>query len=162
MPEWGFKTIETMKKLDEIMELMTDEMADFKTAILKLQLLSKQLGDLSIPISTEALENKLNIFLQNQEAKNEVQQDMLKSIGKKLKHARLLPNYIFYLFGILGTLALGLLGYFGYAAKAAKQEQFEVYRMMQSQQSRYQEYFSENPKIKDDYCQWLETKNQDL
>ena len=151
-----------MKKLDEIMELMTDEMADFKTAILKLQLLSKQLGDLSIPISTEALENKLNIFLQNQEAKNEVQQDVLKSIDKKLKHARLLPNYIFYLFGILGTLALGLLGYFGYAAKAAKQEMFEVYRMMQSKESRYQEYFSENPETKDDYCEWLETKNQDL
>lgn len=144
------------------MELMTDEMADFKTAILKLQLLSKQLGHLSIPISTEALENKLNIFLEKQEAKNEVQQDVLKSIDKKLKHARLLPNYIFYLFGILGTLALGLLGYFGYATKTAKQEQFEVYQIMQNQESRYQEYFSENPKTKDDYCQWLETKNQDL
>jgi len=147
-----------MKKLDEIMELMTDEMADFKTAILKLQLLSKQLGDSSIPISTEALEKNLNSFLEKQESENQLKDDMLTSIDKKLKRARLLPNYIFYLFGILGIFALGLLGYFGYSAKAAKEEKFEVYQMMQSQNNRYQEYFSENSETKDDYCEWLEAK----
>ena len=151
-----------MKKLDEIMELMTDEMADFKTAILKLQLLSKQLGDLSIPISTETIEKNLNTFLEKQESENQLKDDMLKSIDKKLKRARLMPNYILYIFGILGILALGLLGYFGYSAKAGKEEKFEVYRMMQLQNNRYQEYFSENPETIDDYCEWLETKKQDL
>ena len=32
-----------MKKLDEIMELMADEMADFKAAVLKLKELSKEI-----------------------------------------------------------------------------------------------------------------------
>ena len=59
-----------MKKLDEIMELMADEMADFKTSVLKLQLISKQLFDLSIPISTEAIEKNLNTFLEKQEEEN--------------------------------------------------------------------------------------------
>ena len=45
-----------MKKLDEIMELMTDEMADFKESVLQLKEHSKELQNLSIPITTEALE----------------------------------------------------------------------------------------------------------
>lgn len=148
-----------MKKLDEIMELMADEMADFKTSILKLQLISKRLFDLSIPISKEAMENHLDTFLKKQEAKNQLKDDILKSIDKKLEHALIVPNYMLMIFGILGILMLGLLGYFGYTTKAAKEEKFEVYQMMMNSENRYQEYFSEYPELKEVYYQWLEEKN---
>ncbi|MCM4154756.1 DUF6730 family protein [Gramella sp. AN32] len=148
-----------MKKLDEIMELMADEMADFKTSILKLQLISKQLFDLSIPISTEAMEKNLNTFLEKQEAKNQLKDDTLKSIDKKLEHAMIIPNYMLVIFGILGILMLGLLGYFGVSCKAAKEEKFGVFQIMtKSENNRYQEYFSEKPEIMNDYCEWLEEK----
>src|SRR5690606_18459535 len=97
-----------MKKLDEIMELMADEMADFKTAILELQKHSKQLAEMSIPISTEALEKNLNIFLKQQEAENEKRNETLRDIDRKLKYARLIPNYLLILIGIAGILLLGL------------------------------------------------------
>ena len=106
-----------MKKLDEIMELMTDEMADFKVAILKLELLSKQISTLSIPISTEALDNNLNTFLEKQEKENRLKDEVLKEIERKLKHARIIPNYLLILFGSLGIILLSLLAYFGYRAK---------------------------------------------
>ena len=105
-----------MKKLDEIMELMADEMADFKTAVMELQKRSEQLAEMSIPISTEALEKNLNSFLQKQETVNEKRNEILKGIDSKLQHARLLPNYLLILFGISGILALGLVGYFGYTS----------------------------------------------
>ena len=146
-----------MKKLDEIMELMADEMADFKTSIIKLQLLSKQLCDLSIPISTEALEKNLTIFLEKQQEENSLKDEILKDINKNLKHARLIPNYLMILFGTLGIFSLSLLGYFGYTAHSRKDEKFEIYRMvMESDNESYQKYFSKNPEFKDDYCQWLE------
>ncbi len=146
-----------MKKLDEIMELMADEMADFKTSVLKLQLISKQLFDLSIPISTEAMEKKLNTFLEKQEEENQSKHAILNSIDKKLEHAMIMPNYILVIFGILGILILGLLGYFGFTAKAAKEEKFEIYWMMiKSENEQYEEYFLENPRLEDDYCEWLE------
>jgi hypothetical protein len=152
-----------MKKLDEIMELMTDEMADFKAAILELDLLSKQLFNLSIPITTEALEKNLNIFLEKQEEENRLKGEVLKEIEKKLKHAKIIPNYLLILFGALGITALSILGYFGYTAKAAEKEKFEIYRMvMESENDLYQEYLSKNPEIKEDYCQWLEAKKYDL
>lgn len=141
------------------MELMTDEMTDFKTSILKLQLISKQLYDLSIPISTEAIEKHLATFLEKQEAKNQLSNEILKSIDKKLEHALIVPNYVLIIFGILGILMLGLLGYFGYTNKAAKEEKFEAYRlMMHSENYRYQEYFLENPDSKYNYCEWLDEK----
>jgi len=148
-----------MKKLEEIMELMTDEMADFKAAILELDSLSKQLFTLSIPITTEALEKNLNIFLEKQEEENRLKDEVLQEIEKKLKHARLIPNYLMILFGTFGIMALGLLSYFGYTAKTAEEEKLEMYQMiMESENNRYQHYLSINPEIKDDYCLWLEGK----
>jgi len=135
-----------MKKLDEIMELMTDEMADFKTAILNLELLSKQLLNLSIPITTEALEKNLNIFLEKQKEENRIKDQVLNEIEKKLKYARIIPNYLLILFCSLGIISLSLLGYFGYSLHARQNEKFEIYRMvMESDNESHQRYFSKNP-----------------
>ena len=148
-----------MKKLDEIMELMTDEMADFKAAILELELLSKQLFNLSIPITTEAMEKSLNIFLEQQEKENSLKDEVLKEIEKKLKHARIIPNSLLILVCSLGIISLSLLGYFGYTLQEAEKEKLEIYRIiMESENDSYQQYLSANPEIKDDYCQWLEEK----
>ena len=54
------------------MELMTDEMADFKAAVLELKEHSKELQDMSIPITTEALEKNLKTFLEKQEEEESV------------------------------------------------------------------------------------------
>ncbi len=147
-----------MKKIDEIMELMSDEMADFKESVLQLKEHSKALQKMSIPITTEALEKNLNAFLEKQEEESRLKDDVLKSIDQKLKHAILMPRYILILFGILGILSLGLVGYFGYTIEIAKEEKFEFYQMMINSENRYQEYFSENPELKENYLQWLEKK----
>ncbi len=148
-----------MKKLDEIMELMADEMADFKTAVLELQKRSEQLAEMSIPISTETLEKNLNVFLQQQEAKNEKSDEILQGIDRKLQHARLIPNYLLILFGIAGILGLGLLGYFNHTSNEKIERNFEVYRMiMESQNKLHEDYFAAFPEIKEGYCLWLEAE----
>jgi hypothetical protein len=148
-----------MKKLDEIMELMTDEMADFKTAILKLELLSKQLSNLSIPISTEALDNNLNIFLEKQEEENRLKEEVLKEIERKLEHARIIPNYLLILICSLGIISLSLLGYFGYFLHERQNEKFELYQiLMETSNEKYQQYLLKNPEVEDDFKQWLEEK----
>ena len=141
------------------MELMADEMSDFKSAVLQLQVLSGQLSELSIPISTEALEKSLNAFLKKQELESQERDEVLKSIDQKLKNARIIPNYLLILFAALGVLVLGLLGYFGYSANAHQEESFIVYRMiMESENQVQQEFFATHPEIKEKYCQWLETQ----
>ncbi|MGM1056161.1 MAG: DUF6730 family protein, partial [Bacteroidota bacterium] len=146
-----------MKKLDEIMELMADEMADFKIAVLELQKRSEQLAEMSIPISTEALEKILNVFLLQQEVEKERSDEILQGIDRKLHHSKLIPNYLIILFGILGILGLGLVGYFGYTSNKKLEENFEVYRMIMKSQNRlYEDYFAAYPEIQEAYCKWLE------
>ncbi|MCP9200801.1 hypothetical protein MKO06_12850 [Gramella sp. GC03-9] len=146
-----------MKKLDEIMELMADEMADFKTSLEKLEALSKELNDISIPISTAAIEENLQPFLVNQAQANEQKNVLLREVNIQLKKASLIPNHILVLFGIVLVLLLSGLGYFIYSAISAKDEKFEVYKMIvESKLESYQNYFSENSNIKEDYCNWLE------
>jgi hypothetical protein len=152
-----------MKKLDEIMELMADEMADFKTTILELQRLSEKLFDLSIPITTEALEKELNIFLKEQETQSQERDEILKGIDKKLKNVRLIPNYLLILFGVMGILALSLVGYFSYTSNKKTEQNFEIYQMiMESQNKRYDNYFEAYPEIHEAYCKWLESGYQGL
>ena len=152
-----------MKKLDEIMELMADEMKDFKTAVLELQKLSGQLVKMSIPISTEAVEKNLNTFLQKQEAEKEKTDEILKEIDRKLKRARIIPNYLLILLGISGIIALGSVGYFGYTSQEKVEENFEVYRtIMESQNKHYENYFAAYPEIQEAYCEWIQGGYQGL
>ncbi len=152
-----------MKKLDEIMELMADEMEDFKTAVLELQKLSEQLVRMSIPISTEALEKNLNTFLLKQQAEKEKTDEILQGIDRKLKHARIIPSYLLILLGIFGILALASVGYFGYSSKEKVEENFEVYQtIIESQNKRYEDYFAAYPEIHEAYCKWLEDGYQGL
>ncbi|SFG24305.1 DUF6730 family protein [Salegentibacter agarivorans] len=152
-----------MKKLDEIMELMADEMKDFKTAVLELQKLSGQLVKMCIPISTEAVEKNLNTFLLKQQAEKEKTDEILKEIDRKLKHARIIPNYLLILFGISRIIALSSVGYFGYTSKENVEENFEVYQtIMESRNKSYQDYFAAYPGIQEAYCEWLQGGYQGL
>ncbi|UJH90116.1 hypothetical protein LZ575_14500 [Antarcticibacterium sp. 1MA-6-2] len=152
-----------MKKLDEIMELMADEMADFKSSVQELQKLCEQLFNLSIPISTEALEKELNIFLQKQEAEKEKTDEILQGIERKLKHAKLIPNNLLILFGISGILALGLVGYFAYNSHIKQEANFEIYRtILETQNKPHEDYFAQYPEIQEAYCEWLEENKRDL
>lgn len=146
-----------MKKLDEIMELMADEMADFKVSILKLELLSKELNERSIPISTAAIDENLKSFLQKQEEANELKNELFRDINDKLERASLIPNYVFVWYASILVLLIFGLGYFIYSSKIIEEEKFQVYRTIsQSELESYQIFFSENPEIKEDYCNWLE------
>lgn len=146
-----------MKKLDEIMELMADEMADFKASLLRLEKLSKQLDELSIPISTEAIDKNLEGFLETQREADTIKDELLRDINNKLKRASLIPKYMLVLFAITLILLLSGLGYFIYSSKITEEEKFQIYRTIsESELESYQIYFSENPEIKENYCNWLE------
>ena len=90
-----------MKKLDEIMELMADEMQDFKESLLHLKKMTDQLQNQSIPISTEVMEKHLKFFFQQQQEKEVMAVGKLQSIDNKLKNAYLLPKNLGVILGSL-------------------------------------------------------------
>ena len=150
-----------MKKLDEIMELMTDEMADFKVSLLRLEELSKQLGELSIPISTEAIDKNLERFIETQRAADTIKDELLRDINNKLKGASLIPKYILVLFGSCFLILLLLLGHFVYSNKVSEEQKLELYRTISESEIRsYHIYFSENPELKKNYYEWMQQSHK--
>ncbi|WP_026913683.1 DUF6730 family protein [Christiangramia portivictoriae] len=146
-----------MKKLDEIMELMADEMADFKKSLARLDALSKELNKMSVPISTSTFDENLKSFLQKQEEANELKNELLRDIIIQLERASLIPNYVLVLFGGILIMLLSGLGYFIYSSKITEEEKFQIYRTIsESELESYQIFFSENLEIKEDYCSWLQ------
>ena len=79
-----------MKKLDDIMELLTDEINGFQNSIKKLEGLSKGLN--GVKVDTSKLEYHLKEHLRQQERIRSQNMKTLNDIDKKLKRARLIPK----------------------------------------------------------------------
>ncbi|MEG9327846.1 DUF6730 family protein [Salinimicrobium catena] len=148
-----------MKKLDEIMELMTDEIDEFKKGLLKLQKLSNELHNRSIPISTEVLEKQLNFFFQKQEKRDAFTTEALKAIDQKLKKAYVLPKSLGILFGSFLILLVTLIAYLTFLVIEPGKGENSNYQNSKEESVIYHNYLMEKPEIKADYEEWVQNQN---
>lgn len=139
------------------MELMADEMADFKIALLQLQVLSSKLEHLSIPISTEILDKNLKDFLEKQQVTNFLKDQIVKDIQRQMKRDWIIPKYILIGFGGFLILLMAFLAYFIRENKVLMDEKVEIYHSIsESEIHSYRVFFSENEELKESYCNWLD------
>lgn len=148
-----------MKKLDEIMELMTEEMDEFKKSLIQLQKLSNDLHNRSIPITTEVLEKQLNFFFQKQERRDVLTAEALKVIDQKLKKAYLLPKSLGILVGSFLILIVTLIGYLTFLFAESQKEINSSYPTREEQRAIFIHYLLEKPDIKADYEEWVQNQN---
>ncbi|WP_081212298.1 DUF6730 family protein [Salegentibacter sediminis] len=119
-----------MKKLDEIMELMADEMADFKSSLERLENLSNKLQKTSVPLSTEVLENHLNSFLKIQQQKENIRTGNLELIHLKLERAYILPKSLARLLLSVLLVLLISLSYLTYKVIESQNMNQKLYRQL--------------------------------
>lgn len=144
-----------MKKLDEIMELMADEMQDFQNGLLQMKKMTEELNTRSIPITTEVMEKQLKPFFQKQQEKEALAAERLQSIDNKLKNAYILPKNLGMMFGSLLILLISLIGYLSFEIIALKDKEIE------EKLARFcNTYLLENPDRKEIFDQWL--RNQEI
>ncbi|WP_350284415.1 DUF6730 family protein [uncultured Croceitalea sp.] len=101
-----------MKKLDDIMELLTDEINGFQNSIKKLEGISKGLNE--VKVDTSKLEYHLKEHLRQQERNQSHNNRILNDINKKLKRAKLIPKWLLVLFLsvlIIQSIAIGYLSF---------------------------------------------------
>ncbi|MCY2685925.1 DUF6730 family protein [Salinimicrobium sp. TH3] len=132
-----------MKKLDEIMELMADEMQDFQKGLLQMKKMNEDLSTRSIPITTEVLEKQLKFFFQKQQEKEAIATERLTVIDVKLKNAYILPKNLGMMLGSLLILLVSLIGYLSFELITLKDAEIEE-RLTRS----YSTYLQEYPKQK--------------
>lgn len=143
-----------MKKLDEIMELMSDEMQDFQIGLLQMKKINEELNTRSIPITTEVMEKQLKFFFQQQQEKEALAAERLQSIDNKLKNAYILPKNIGMILGSLLILLVSLIGYLSFRIISLKDDETEE-KLARS----YNTYLQENPEQKKAYNSWLSDQN---
>ena len=103
-----------MKKMDDIMELLTDEINGFQKSIEKLECLSKNLNEVKVKADTSNMEYYLKDYLRKQERVQLQNKKTLKELNQKLKRAKLIPKWLLALFLsvlILLSITIGYLSF---------------------------------------------------
>ncbi len=103
-----------MKKMDEIMELLTDEINGFQKSIEKLEDLSQSLNEVKVKADTSNMEYHLKEHLRKQERVESQNQQALKEINQKLKGVKLIPKWLLVLFLSLLTILTIVIGYLSF------------------------------------------------
>lgn len=103
-----------MKKMDEIMELLTEEINGFHKSIKKLEGLSKNLNEVKVKADTSTMEYHLKEHLRTQERIRSQNQRTLKELNQKLKRAKLVPKWLLVLFLSVLMMLTIVIGYLSF------------------------------------------------
>ena len=149
-----------MAKLDEIMEVLTQEISGFNKSIGKLEELSEKFDDVEIKIDTSHLEFRIEEFLRLQEQKKDSYEKRIEEVLKNIEKSRWTPKWevtMIYVVMCLNTIAFGYLGY--YYIKYEQKMDAAILKVKQESLGRARGYFDDHPIIYKDFKRWA--KKQD-
>ena len=149
-----------MAKMDEIMEVLTQEISGFNNSIGKLEELSEKFDNLKIQTDTSSLEFQLKEFLRTQTVIVHSYENRMEEVLKKIEKSRWTPKWevaLLYIYLSINTMAFGYFGYYfiNYDLKmqdAVSQARHEGF-------GRARGYFKDHPVIYENFEKW--DKKQD-
>ena len=149
-----------MAKLDEIMEVLTQEISGFNNSIGKLEELSKKYDDTEIKMDTSHLEFQIKEFLRLQNRTKDSYQERMEEVLEKIEKSRWTPKWevaLFYIYLIINTSAFGYFGYYfiNYDLKMKD----TVSRAKQEGLGRARGYFEDHEIIYRDFERWSKKKD---
>ncbi len=149
-----------MAKLDEIMEVLTQEISGFNNSIGKLEELSEKFNNLKIQADTSDLEFQINEFLRTQRGTVDSYEKRMEEVLKKIEKSRWAPKWevvLLYMAISVNTLAFGYLGY--YFINYELKMQAAVFKSKKEGLGKARGYFDDHPIIYKDFERWA--KRQD-
>ena len=102
------------KKLDEVMELLTDELDGFDKSLHKLEKLTKNADNLKIKPDTSEIEYMLKEHLNSEKGKNSKLQETIVAIEKHISKARLVPKTLSWIHYSIWLCSLLIIGYLAF------------------------------------------------
>lgn len=149
-----------MKKIDEIMELLTEEISGFNGSISKLEELSKNLNNLKIQADASNIEFYIDDFMKSQKRTLDFYAKQLDGIHEKIKKASIRPKWeakiIYLLIGIM-TIAFSYLGY--HFIKFENRNEAAFLNGKKEAVYEIRGYFNDHPIIYENFEKWA--KKQD-
>ncbi len=149
-----------MKKMEEMMELLTDEIEGFHKSISKLEALSKNFKDLEIQAETSSVEYNVKGFLKEQKKAMMMYNEKITEVKQGLKSARITPNWLATSFCIVISIQVLSMCYFGYHF-IQFEDSFKAAFIKGQKESNEsaRRYFEDHPIIYEDYKKWTKKKD---
>ncbi|WP_339628841.1 DUF6730 family protein [uncultured Maribacter sp.] len=148
------------KKLDEIMELLTDELDGFNKALYKLQRLTKNVEDIRILPDTSEIEQLLENHLLQEKEKTAKLQGSVRSLKERLAKASVISRFRLWLHYFIWTTSLVIIGYLAF--KVSKIEEIREESFSEGRQeviTSLRGYFDQYPEYYEEYEKWLKIKD---
>ena len=148
------------KKLDEVMELLTDELEGFNKALNKLQRLTKNVEDIRILPDTTKIEKLLENHLRQEKQRTLQLQESVRSLEELLAKASVISKFQKWLHYFIWVLSLLIIGYLSFKVTGLEEIREESFAQgRQEVITSLRGYFDQYPEQYKEYEQWLKKKD---
>lgn len=148
------------KKLDEIMELLTDELDGFNKALTKLQRLTKNVEDIKIVPDTEKIEGMLETHIRQEKEKTSRLLESVRSLEDRLSRSSVISKFQKWLQYSIWIISLVIIGYLAF--NVSKLEEIRKESFSEGRQeviTNLRGYFNQHPEHYENYEQWLKIED---
>lgn len=144
------------KKLDEIMELLSDELDGFNKSINRLERLTQNVENIKIKPDTAEIERMLLEHLNMQKDKGKVLQESINNIENHIVRARLVPKVQVWLHYSIWFISLVIIAYLAFRVSRTPDIQQRAFAEGEQQViSNLKGYFDQNPEQYRSYRKWI-------
>lgn len=144
-----------MKKMEVMMELLTEEIESFKKSVDKLEGLSGSLKDLKIDTDNSKSERHIKDFLKEQKRTVNVYKEKTKEIQQGIRSARLVPNWLASFFCVALSIHILSLSYFAHHFIMFEDRRTEAFNEgREAGCNNSKAYFEDHPVIHEDFKKW--------
>jgi hypothetical protein len=148
------------KKLDEVMELLTDELDGFNTSINRLERLAQNVENIKIKPDTSEIERILLEHLNMQRDKDKEVQESINNIGNHISKAQLIPKVQLWLHYSIWIISLVIIGYLAFRVSRTPDIRERAFADGKQQAiSNLKGYFDQKPEHYESYQKWIKEKN---
>ena len=148
------------KKLDEVMELLTDELDGFNTSLDKLQKLTENVDNIKIVPDTTKIEFLLKEHLRDEQAKSSRIREALEEMNEQLSKARVIPKLQLWFHYAIWLISLIIIGYLVFQVSRIDQLQEKAFSEgKQAVISNLNDYFDQYPEHYKTYQNWIKEES---
>tara|TARA_R110000744_G_scaffold292352_2_gene402899 strand:+ start:260 stop:733 length:474 start_codon:yes stop_codon:yes gene_type:complete len=148
------------KKLDEVMELLTDELDGFDKSLVRLERLTQNTDNWKIKADTTAIERLLREHLNSEKANNSRLDVSVRGITEQISKARLVPKLQVWLHYSIWITSLIIIGYLAFKVSRIDAVQKKAFAKGEQEVIlNLRGYFDQNPEQYQSYQKWLKEKD---
>ncbi|MEL7268268.1 MAG: DUF6730 family protein [Bacteroidota bacterium] len=148
------------KKLDEVMELLTDELDGFDKSLARLERLTQNTDNIKVIPDTSKIERLLREHLDSEKANNSRLDESVRGITEQISKARLVPKVQVWLHYSIWITSLIIIGYLAFKVFRIDDIKEKVFAEGgQEVISNLKGYFDQNPEHYQSYRKWIKEKD---